>query len=106
MFTERKEKQRLRIKLPLLTYSDHKVIFTNPKLTISWPQLTNIEPTVTYRDVPLSTISLTYPFPELHSKYKLQIASSDTDSPGLKFCAQILNDLSTQHIDKLDKKLS
>ena len=33
-FTERKEKQRLRIKLPLLTYIDHKIIFTNPKLTV------------------------------------------------------------------------
>ena len=31
-------KQRLRIQLPLLTYSDHKVTFTNPKLTnkVTW----------------------------------------------------------------------
>ena len=50
----KKEKQRCRIKLPLLTYSDHKVTFTNPKLTnkVSWsnPNLTNIEPVITSSD--------------------------------------------------------
>ena len=29
----KKKKQTQRIKLPFLTYSDHKVTFTNPKLT-------------------------------------------------------------------------
>ena len=38
----------------MLTYSDHKVTFTNPKLTnkvtSSKPKLTNIEPMITSSD--------------------------------------------------------
>ena len=33
IITRKNEMQRWRIKLPLLTYSDHEVTFTNPKLT-------------------------------------------------------------------------
>ena len=51
------------LKLPLLTYSDHKVTFTNPKLTnkVTWsnPNLTNIEPVITSID-PTVTYIVTY----------------------------------------------
>ena len=42
------------LKLPLLTYSDHKVTFTNPKLT---NKVTNIEPMITSSDRPTVTYS-------------------------------------------------
>ena len=50
---------------PKVTYnSDHKVTFTNPKLTNkvtwSWPELANIEPTITSSD-----LTVTYSDPKV-----------------------------------------
>ena len=50
--------------LPLLTYSDHKVTFTNPKLTnkVTWlPKLTNIEPMITSSDPWVTYSDLQWP---------------------------------------------
>ena len=52
------------LKLPLLTYSDHKVtFFTNPKLTnIQWGDLeTNIEPMITSSDPRVTYSDLQWP---------------------------------------------